>query len=166
MTLNVAGTLTKEEIAGLSVDDLLDVSADQLSEVTAYVPKPTAVYNFAVKSVDLDEAGDGHAIAVVYNLTDCVELNDEAEADLVGELPAEYKELYFIGGESDFGIRTFRTIFAGVVPDGTSMSIREMMEAAVGVTGQGLLKHNKWKSKETGEIKEGNKWEATTVALG
>jgi hypothetical protein len=158
-------TLTKEMLKGLSVDELLDLSVDQLATVQPFQPRPTGIYRFEVLSCGVEEVGEGNAIVVKYKLHECIELEKEEEAELVGELPAEYTESYFIAGDSDFGIRTFRTIFAGVIGEGEDVSVREQMARSVGVTGEGLLKHRKWKNKETKEMKEGNQWEPTSIVL-
>lgn len=164
MSLN-QNKLTKAEIAALSVEDLLDLDIDQIEEVTPFVPKPTGIYNFAVTSTGLEEVGDGHAIQVVYTITECVELEDEEMAEDVGELPKEYKENYFIGGESDYGIKAFRTIFGALEVEGTKLSTRDLMEASVGTTGQGLLQLRKYKDKTTKEVKQSNSWEPTSITL-
>ena len=94
-------------------------------------------------------------------------MDDESDEalEMVGELPAEYKENFFIGGDSDFGLKAFRTMFADLIGEGETVSIREQMERAVGVSGQGLLKLRKWKNKNTGEMQEGNQWEPTAIDL-
>ena len=165
--IKMSDLLNKEAIAGLSVDELLELDIDQIAQVVPFTPKPTGVYGFNVGSCGVVEAGEGHAIEVEYQLNEVVELLDDNEAnrELVGELPAKYTEKYFIGGESDFGLKTFRTVFNGLVAEGETVVIRELMERCVGVQGEGLLKLRKWKDKNTGEMKEGNSWEATAVEI-
>ena len=157
--------LNKETIAGLSVDELLDLSVDQIAEVTPFTPKPTGIYVFEVKACGVVEVGESNAIEVEYNIIEMVQLEDESLAESVGELPAKYTEKYFIGGDSEFGLMTFRTVFGGLVGEGETVAIRELMERCIGATGEGLLKHRKWVNKTTKEKQEGNQWEATSIEL-
>lgn len=158
-------TLNKETIAALDIDSILDLTVEQLAEVTAFVPKPTGMYRFDIKGCSLEEYSGSHAIQVVYNITECVELENPENEESIGELPFEYKENYFIAGDSDFGVRAFRTILATAIEEGTTPSVRELMEMCVGLSGEGLLKFTKRKNKDTGEIREGNQWEVTGVAF-
>jgi len=157
--------LEKSSIVGLSVDELLELSVDQLAEVQPFVPKPTGMYAFTVTSCGVEEVGDANAIVVEYQINECIELEDEEKRDTVGEMPAKYTEKYFIGGKSEFGLITYRTIFGGLVGEGEEVKIRDLMEMCVGATGEAILKHRKWKHKETKEDQEGNQWDALSVVL-
>lgn len=161
----MSDVLNKETIAGLSVDELLELNVDQIAEVTPFAPKPTGCYGFNVVACGVVEVGEGHAIEVEYQLNEVIDLlvDDDANRELVGELPAKYVEKYFIGGESEFGLMTFRTVMSTLVQEGETPVIRELMERCVGMQGEGLLKHRKWKNKTTGEMQEGNQFEATAV---
>jgi hypothetical protein len=154
--------LTKETIKGLSVDEILELSSDQLALVTPFVPKPTGTYRYEITACSLEEYGESHAIKVTYKINECTGLLDDTAADTIGELPADYNELYFIGGDSDYGLRSFRTMFDGLNRAGEdALKTRELMEGCIGVTGECLLNFTKRKNKETGEVREGNQWECT-----
>jgi hypothetical protein len=157
--------LSKENIAGLSVDELLELDVTQIAEVKPYAPKPTGVYGFTVESCGVVEVGEANAIEVEFKLHEVIELEEDTDEnrELVGELPATYKEKYFIGGDSEYGLMTFRTVFSGLVNEGETPVIRELMERCVGAQGEGLLRHRKWVNKQTQEKQEGNQFEATAV---
>lgn len=163
--VGAAVTLTAETLESLSPEELLSLDISQIADVEGFVLKPAGMYGWEVTAISLEEVGaeNKKAIKVEYNLLECIELNDESEADTVGELPCKYNEFYFLEGGKGFGTRMFATIFRPVARDAGVTMLSDIMEAALGAHGGGFIKVRNYKDKKTGEMKESNQIDATTV---
>ena len=151
----------------LDAEELLELDISQLADVEAFKLLPNGLYGWSVKSVGLEEIGDegAKAIEVIYTIHECIELLDQADEDAVGELPREYKELYFLKGGKGFGIRTFSTIFRPVAEQTGATRVADLMENIVGVTGSSFIKLRNYVHKGTQEKRQSNNIDATTVEL-
>jgi hypothetical protein len=161
----VAAILTGETLESLSADELLSLDIGQIGDVEAFKIKPSGMYGWEVTAISIDEVGNENkkAIKVEYNLLEVIELEDEADAEDVGEMPCKYTENYFLEGGKGFGTRMFATIFRQLAQEAGVTMLSDIMEAGVGATGGGFIKAGTYKCKKTGEIKPTNQIDATTV---
>lgn len=144
--------LKGDVLSELSVDDLLELDVDLIDEVTDFMAMPSGHFRFNVTAVALEDVGgEGKkAIKVEFSLPSLVELadpNDEEAVELVAASFADgatvdHSEYFFLDGgkkKSAFGIRSFSTIFKPLVPEGTKAKVSELMELAMGSSGEAYI---------------------------
>ncbi len=164
MNLNQnADTLDAAALESLGAEDLLSLDIAQLADVEAFKLLPAGLYGWEVTGAEITEVGaeNKKAISVQYKILECMETSNPEEAEEVGELPREYKELYFLEGGKGFGVRTFATMFRPIAVGAGVSQISDILEAAVGASGGGMIKKRGY--KKDGEQKYSNNIDATTV---
>ncbi|MBM84459.1 MAG: hypothetical protein CMM47_00540 [Rhodospirillaceae bacterium] len=157
---------TQEELELLTTDEALSLGYDEVDDLASFAPLPTAMFTFAVKSCGLETVGseDIDAVVMELTLTELVELDTDTEENrkAVGDMPKDYKESMIVG-EKKMGLKAFATMTRELAAAQGWTTLAEAMENIVGFTGTGIIKHTKWKNKDTGEIREGNRIDAKSV---
>lgn len=161
-------TLTAAELEALNAEALLELDISELADVTAYVPKPSGLYQFQVLESGLEEVGAENKIAIDLKLKvlEVLELADESEADEVGDLPAEYGQMFFLDGGKGYGVRSFVTLFRELAVENGWTTANEISEGIGGAVFSCYLERRKYKVKDTGEIKVSNQLKVETVQHG
>lgn len=168
--------LTRDQLAAMDVDALLNLGFDQIAMVEGYKPLPTALYNIELVSAGMEAVGADETPAVVFGLKvhEVVEFDkkeDEATFD-VSKLPLDYKENFFLtkkdGSVSTYSVEMIRTVFGPVSEQLGLNSTKDLIEyinANPGTMVQGIIKHRVYKNKDTAELKESNQLDLTGLSL-
>lgn len=153
----------REVLKAMDIDSLLDLSRDQVSDIQPFQLVPTGQYKFQVKSSDVEEVGnDGkRGIVVVLQLTECVELENEADAESLPDFPHDFRSVHLPG----YGTEAFVTMFRDFAQENGLDTLREMVEGIPGATGELLIQHTNYKDKDTKETKETNRIDVNTVSF-
>ena len=170
--------LKGDVLSEMDVDSLLDLDIDLIDEISDFIAPPTGVYRFNVKGMEVAEVGgEGkQAIKASLVLTQLVELSnpDKVEdVELAQVLFAdgatiEHTEFFFLDGgkkKSAYGIRSFATMFKALVPAGTKAKTSELMELAIGASGEGLIERNSYVPEGQTEAKFSSRFKATAVSF-
>lgn len=164
--LAAEGTVIDSKVlATMSVEDMLNIDVNMVEAVSDFSPLPSGLYSISVESVGLEEVGAENkpVIAVEYQINGVVELNDDSEADQVGDLPRKHTENYFLqGGKTAYGLRSFVTIFKPLAGDQAAL-VTDLMEMAIGATGEAVLERKTRKNKNTGELNTNTNINANAV---
>lgn len=163
-----SGMIDSKDLANMSLDELMDIDINQVEAVKDFIPFPTGSYRFEVTSVGFDEVGaeDKPVITVEWNILEVVELVDASQADEVGEVPRVQKENYFLtGGKTGYGVRAFLTAFREIGVRNGCTKLPEIMEAAIGATGEALIERKTRRNKDTGENHTNSSISATMVTF-
>ena len=157
-------TKTKAELEATTPEDFLEMMFDDIADLEGFVPKPTGMYGFVVTECNIEKLGaeEKLAIQMVTEITEVIELNDEATAEEVGELPAKYTESFFLTGQK-IGGRAFATLTRQLAAEQDWKSVSDAIGGIVGFAGQGIIVKRSWKDKDTGDTRFGNQIDAKTV---
>jgi hypothetical protein len=167
LTNTATATVIKGSVlAEMNIEDMLAADMGSMELVTDFTPMPSGMYDIEVKTVEVTEVGAENkpAIKVEYSINGIVELADEADLELVGDLPRKHTEHYFLQGKNAYGLRSFVTIFKPVALNAGVNTVEDTLEAAIGSVGQALIEKRRYKDKNTGEMKESSGIVATQVS--
>lgn len=155
-------------LAQMSPEDLLQLDVGQIKDVEAYVPLPSGLYGFQVKEVEMTEVGAENkpAIKVTFDVNEVIELEDDSQAEEVGELPTKYTEMYLLQSKNSMGLRMFATTFRPVSVEAGASNLAETMDAIIGAVGQGFIKRRSYRPNGSDDKVVTNNLDATTVTWG
>ena len=153
--MTTSNTIQRDAMKNIAIDDLLEMGIDQINDVLERVIWPTGQYQFLVTAADVIQATEtaGAYINIKHELVAISELDKEDEADSAPEAGNVLEIRYYPG----YGIENFKTTYGDLIEtlEGTP-TVREMIEAIVGTSWEGLVEHRQRKDKETGETRHSN----------
>lgn len=178
LTSKQATTETTEEVEVLSNSVLQELGADELlaldiasmADLEGFKVYPSGLYRFEIKEAGVEEIGKENKPAIIVGMavTECIELLDPEEADAVGELPGEHREIYGLSTKNGSGIRAFATMFRQVALECGVKSSGEIMEVIPGYTFTAFMEISTFQKtdadgKAIGDVMENNRIKLDTV---
>ena len=166
----------KDQLNSMSVQELLDLEFSQIAIVEGFKPLPTAMYRLSLESCALETVGENEipALQLKVKVYEAVAFENKAdevtfiESGTAERFPYDYQETYYLqrtnkdtqAVESAGGtVQAFRTAFDSVataVGLNSATAVMEWINANPGTMAQAVIKHRKYKNKETGEMRESN----------
>lgn len=142
-------TINREAMKSMNIDDILEMSVQDIADLAERITWPTGEYQYAVTvgEVDAGTETSGAFLKVAIELVAITELEDpEAEAPEVGTI----MEMRFYQG---YGIEKFKTTFgerSDQLEDelGAAPTIGQLLEGIVGTSWSGLIEAKSRKDKE------------------
>lgn len=158
---------TTEELEAMNGEELLGLNIDSIGDLEGFSLRPAGQYAFDVTECGIEALGaeDKPAIIFKLSLTECIELVEDTDENraLVGELPREYRETYFLEGGKRMALKAFVTATRQLAQDNGWTTVQEIVENITGFSGQLLITTRTWKDKDTSEKREANQINAQTV---
>lgn len=163
--------LNKDQLSAMSVQELLEMDFGSIALVEGYKPFPTAMYRLEFISAGLETIGDSEIPAIQLKLKVHEALAFEnkeqevafLESGLAESLPREYTETYYLqkkdGTAAGGTVAAFRTAFDPIAQQVGLSNVNQVLEfinSNAGAMAQAVIKHRKYKDKETGETRESN----------
>ena len=153
--MTTSNTIARDAMKDIAIDDLLEMSVDQINDVLERVMWPTGQYQYSIVKAEVVQQTEtsGAYINVQHELVAVLELDDPEQAEIAPEAGTLLDIRYYPG----YGIENFKTTYGGLIEamEGTP-NVREMIEALEGTSWTGLVEHRTRTDKATGDRKEFN----------
>lgn len=155
----MSNAIDRKVLKEMDIESLLDLSADQVSDIAELVPFPTVLVQLTVTKGEVDPGAESGKpfIAVSTEINDIIEWDDAVSEEEQGDheiVGRTVSQRFYTG----FGIESFKTTFTDLVQaleqaNGQAPTIRDILENLEGTTWNALVEYKSNKNKDTGEVR-------------
>lgn len=140
-----AGKLGTEEIKQLDINDLLDVSMDDVEELPDYITPPKGYYALTIPKIEQKTVetkdGDVETFVFTWAVSRTIELSDAKDAKGNDILPVEDGTLFTSSYMQGQGIQRLIKLFQPVAKEQNCKSLRELINVLPTIELNAVIEH-------------------------
>lgn len=118
--------MSEAQVENFDLDSILDMSLDDVEDLPEFVTPPPGHYKLLLKKLEQKTLSEKPALVFSYAVIETLELSNEADTPVAGDLKSEFSETFFLNNEkglafakknlaplsAHFGVKTVRELIA------------------------------------------------------